>query len=148
MKLPLIPESYNYDNWVRLEWESVEDVAIGSLVNKTISVIEGMKKGSKIVGFGCTDGTVFYMHHVRDCCESVEIEDIVGDVTDLIGTTILTANENVSKGGSDEECSTWTATHYDIATIKGNVTIRWYGSSNSYYSESVDFSILKSSITQ
>jgi hypothetical protein len=51
----------------------------------------------------------------------VEIEDIVGDVTDLIGSTILTANENVSKGGSYEECSTWTATHYDIATIKGNV---------------------------
>lgn len=144
--MALIPESYNYDDWARLDWQSIDDVSIVNLVGRTIETIEGLTKGSKIVAFGCTDGTVFFMHHVRDCCEDVDIEDIVGDVADLIGTPVLTANENVSKGGSSEQCSTWTATHYDIATIKGNVTIRWIGASNSYYSESVDFSILKSSI--
>lgn len=89
------------------------------------------------------NGNKYRMHHRQDCCESVYIKDITGDLQDLLDHPILLAEEisqeakEADEGIEYLESGTWT--FYKLATVKANVTITWLGESNGYYSESVDF---------
>jgi hypothetical protein len=114
---------------------------IEELIGKTIIKIDNGIVGSDEIIFHCSDGAKCVMYHSQDCCECVSVDDIVGDMNDLIGSPVLTARENSNCGNvkNGDESSTWT--FYDFSTKKGAVTIKWYGSSNGYYSESVDFII-------
>jgi hypothetical protein len=82
----------------------------------------------------------FKFLHWQDCCESVTIEDIVGDLSDLEGEPLLIAEEVSGETPTEDdvyrESCTWT--FYKFATRKGYVDVRWLGESNGYYSESVD----------
>ena len=107
-------------------------------------------KGSIELIFEGECGRKFKLHHRQDCCESVSVDDIVGDVTDLIGAMIYHAEEvnhddcgmpapSDDETGCYSEHETWT--FYKLLTSKGWVEFRWHGSSNGFYSESVDFAI-------
>lgn len=117
------------------------------LKGKTLTNIE---VGDNTIDFYVGDTEHYRLYHNQDCCESVYIEDINGDVENLIGSPILVAEEMSDSYDSYEpaegdraplseydESYTWT--FYKLATIKGSVDIRFYGTSNGYYSESVDF---------
>lgn len=115
------------------------------LKGKTLSSVENDNNEELV--FKTVDGETYRMYHSQDCCESVYIESIVGDLQDLVGEPILVAESaenlfDVLKNIGKEEDNTdesYTWTFYKFATRKGYVDIRWYGSSNGYYSESVDF---------
>lgn len=95
------------------------------------------------IRFVTVDGDIYRMFHYQDCCESVYVESVVGDVQDLVGEPILVAEEVTSgdnpEGFEAEYQESFTWTFYKLATRKGYVDIRWYGESNGYYSESVSF---------
>jgi hypothetical protein len=125
------------------------------------SIFDG---GDSII-FEDTEGYLFILHHEQDCCETVELEDVVGDLMDLLGYPLLESEEVTSDlsevkelplgdvkleliGRTPNELScrhlesaTWT--FYKFATIKGHVNMRWMGESNGYYSESVELTVLR-----
>ena len=115
---------------------------IEQLLGKTLSEIHN---ANTEILFVDNNGDRYRMWHSQDCCESVSIDDIVGDLNDLIGSEITMAKESVSTDNpKDEYAESFTWTFYKLATAKGYVDIRWYGSSNGYYSESVSFNKIDS----
>lgn len=115
-----------------------EYVEFNNLIGKGLNKIEINKQMDEII-FHCEDESKYKMYHVQDCCESVTIEDICGDINDLIGSPIVVAEESTNNENPKEWAESFTWTFYKLATAKGYVTIRWYGESNGYYSESVNF---------
>ena len=116
------------------------DADFSDLVGVTLTSIVCRKDddANDQIVFTANDGRVWEMYHWQDCCESVYIEDIAGNLDDLLHAPILQADaESNSSGESGDYSATWT--FYKLATVNGHVTIRWYGSSNGYYSESVSF---------
>jgi hypothetical protein len=139
-----------------------EGCEVKELVGKTLKDVYRDRENESIF-FLTGDGTGYVMYHSQSCCENVTIESIVGDLQDLVGTPILVAEERTHTNLDGVQSGTvpdliwitaWKAKHedhytpilggetwtfYTFRTIKGSVDIRWCGSSNGYYSESVDF---------
>lgn len=124
-------------------WQSSKE-NFESLKGKIIQKIERLVDDDELI-FYISDSEGYRMYHYQDCCETVQIEDICGDLDLLIGEPILVAEVRESDEHPEDyqyrkwELDSFTWTFYELATIKGSVTIRWFGCSNGYYSESVDF---------
>ena len=123
--------------------DSKEIKNFGDLEGRTLTKIDVVEDHDDRIIFTLDNGEQYQLYHMQDCCESVVIEDICGDLDDLIGSPLLLVEEatNHDNPSSGDDCyrDSFTWTFYKLSTIKGSVTIRWYGSSNGYYSEGVDF---------
>ena len=116
---------------------------ITDLLGKTLSNVQILENpiGENVILFTVNNHEQYILYHIQECCESVTIEDICGDIDDLINSPILMAEERTNptedhpNESNHEHEKKWT--FYKLATIKGTVTIRWYGESNGYYSISV-----------
>jgi hypothetical protein len=91
--------------------------------------------------FEMRSGRTYVFYHSQDCCESVVIEDITGELDWLVGHPLLMVEAASNGEYSDEGHDTWT--FYKFGGPGGYVTVRWHGSSNGYYSESVDVMLLE-----
>lgn len=121
-------------HWRHDHWEA----DIKDMLGRSFNSISVSPNNTDII-FEDDDG-IFTMYHEGDCCEVVEINDITGNLIDLLDSPILLAEESTNSeeprpDGEYVDSFTWT--FYKLATIKGYVDIRWLGESNGYYSESV-----------
>jgi hypothetical protein len=119
------------------------DVDISELIGKVVIDIKYNHNEFILVCSDKNNDEIYYrFYHEQDCCESVWLEDIVGDLSDLIPNPILKAEvkENVDfelpKTHAEYDSSTnWT--FYTLATFYGYVDLRFFGQSNGYYSTAV-----------
>jgi hypothetical protein len=110
-----------------------------------LSVKRTKEKYDDSITFSMSNGKSYKMFHKQDCCEGVNITSIVGDLESLIGSPIIVAREETDSEGSPadeqgpeymDDSHTWTTYWFETETAK--VRIRWLGTSNGYYSESVE----------
>ncbi len=117
---------------------------VADLLGMTFTAVEQTKEyEDDIITFTAENGDQYRLYHDQDCCETVGIEAVMGNLSDLVGSPLLVAEENESKvnpeGRQKENQDSFTWTDYTFETAKGRVHILWYGESNCYYSESVNF---------
>ena len=112
-----------------------EVTVLKEFIGKTFNKVEVSKWENGLSFF--IEDKVYKLIHIQECCENVFIEDICGNLEDLINEPILMAEEYYSFSTAKEA----TYTFYKFATRKGYVTVRWCGTSNGCYSESVSFVI-------
>lgn len=137
-------DNCGHTRWLYSEGFRIEGttVPISDMLGGTVEdiVINYEGEGGDTIAFWMRDGTTFVMMHDQDCCETVLIKDIAGDIRGLIGEPLVMAEEATNRGETEDGTQTWT--FYKFATNNGYVTISWHGESNGYYSESVDVVML------
>ena len=114
----------------------------GQIIRKILGGVDDSE-----LSFVTLTGRIYTLFHDQNCCESVFIQDICGDLDDLLNVPILLAERSTNEGDLQNDIvdilsyqpESYTWTFYKLATVKGAVTIRWLGTSNGFYSEEVDF---------
>lgn len=112
------------------------------IVGKTIESVIGLESQSEKVVLTFTDDTYVIFHHQQSCCESVYLEDY--ELTGKLEYGVINDAYSTSKCDDDEECDNiklWT--FYNINTSKGTLNLRWYGTSNGYYSVGVSVNYIE-----
>lgn len=104
---------------------------IKEVVGKTFDRIEVNDFSDKLELFHDHEKVSFF--HSSICCESVYIENIIGDLNDLINSPILELEVSEKKG---ESGAIWT--FHKFITQKGTVVIEWYGGKN-YYPTTISY---------
>jgi len=114
-------------------------MSVTEMIGKTLTAVT--RNGDESIDF-VSGAEHWRMYYEPDCCANASIEDVVGDLEDLVGSPIVMAEESTNSDNPKDEKypdESFTWTFYKLATVKGYVTIRWYGASNGYYSETASF---------
>ena len=141
---------------VSSRWENCFD-KVKEHLKTGIKRVYGLHEETEDIAFHCKDDYIVVMYHEQDCCEQVYLDscDSVTNGVDIYTDCDWCEIEEVSSEGCgsktygarsngepwEDDSFTWT--FYKLKTNKGYDNMRWYGCSNGYYSESVDFAIYR-----
>lgn len=124
---------------MRYNLNSLLESSKESLVGETITHIDVDESQSEIL-FTTQSGKQILVHHWQQCCEEVKLAGIDGDIYSLVGWVARDISEETEEGKSGD--GTWTKTVLTFRVGGLAVVTRWFGESNGYYSENVDFSLV------
>ena len=117
------------------------------LKGKTITSIDGINSGDSDTIITTSDGSIYTLTHIQDCCEHVRVFNSVGNIDDVLNVEVIDAEDTNPMDNPNApdykayDSATWT--QFRIVTNKGTFEIWWLGESNGYYGESV--SVIKNS---
>ena len=80
-------------------------VKIDALIGRTFASVT---ETDATVTFAGDGGPSYRLEHMQDCCESVWLEDVAGDLDDLVGSPVVMAEESTDKDATGVESTTWT----------------------------------------
>ncbi len=116
-----------------------EDKHISEFIGQKITKISGGNKGDDEIVISFEAMPDIKILHFQDCCEDVQIEDIDANLQDFVGGQLLGIEKsNGELPALDEYDDSYTWSFVKIKTTKGWANVRFYGTSNGYYSEDVD----------
>lgn len=116
--------------------QGMADHYLEDTITKQIFPARADQTQTDTVLFYNTRGPVFVLAHRQACCETCEIVDICGDLSNLENSPLLRAEARQQLSEDNPETGTWT--FFEFATIKGSVTITFLGESNGWYNEDAD----------
>ena len=111
------------------------------LKGKTITSIQGSNSDDSDTIITTSDGSIYTLTHLQDCCEHVRVYGSVGNIDDVLNAEVIAAEDTNPMDNPNApdykayDSATWT--QFRIVTNKGSFEIWWLGESNGYYSESV-----------
>jgi hypothetical protein len=117
------------------------------LKGKTITSIQGSNSDDSDTIITTSDGSIYTLTHIQDCCENVRVYGSVGNIDDVLNEEVIAAEDTNPMDNPNApdykyyESATWS--QFRIVTNKGSFEIWWLGESNGYYSETV--SVIKNS---
>ena len=129
---------------ITVEDHAIDFIEFSHLKGLTLERV--VQVGDYLVLMKDVGGRSYALFHEQDCCESVYIESIAGDLQDLVGSEILMAEEVTERSYDEENMWSTTWTFYKLATIVGYVDMRWCGTSNGYYSEYTTLALVEDAV--
>lgn len=108
-----------------------------ALTGRTIVSSEWLDNNGDMLSFTLDDGSVWRMYHESDCCESVDpsfktpLTPLHGKKLGRVQVEVFTFDGGESR---TDTLYTFTADHWSVSPVM----VHWIGTSNGYYSETVD----------